>query len=174
MKDIKAYIIRESQAESLYKSKKGDVLWICDLEEASNNAKPSCAKVTITNIDKEPMPGRSQEDFEKYHIVRIDFSNNKYGISCYRFYQVPTLRSGWMARQIGIEWLNNGDNDSKLYYIGTSKEVIEEYIAAGAKRDLEPVLNKISKLEQKLQDLYAQKAKLEEAMETQLQENKQQ
>ena len=171
MKDIKDYIIRESQAETLFKVKNGDVLWLCDFEESSNNVKHACIKVTITKVEQEPIPYYSKEGYKR---INMYFSDNKFDVPYFKMFLIPMDRYGGMNMQACSATLYNSKGEPKNYYIGTTKEAIEEYINIEAKFDLEPILDKITKLERKLQDLYVQKAQLEAKMETKLQENKQQ
>ena len=170
MKNIKDYIIKENQAESILDLKKGDVIWLCDLMTTWYNTKPSCVKATITNIEKEPLSNHSKEDLKDWYTLRMDLSDNKYGVVCYRFLCTPSTKDKWKDRKVGISSLINSKGESKNYYVGTTKEAIEDLIKNYAKEELEPILDEIAQLEKELQKLNTKKEKLEARMATKLQE----
>ena len=147
MKSIIEYLtINEAAAKDINIPRKGSTVYL--LKEGNTKAIP----VKVTDVEKVK---NSWYGHSGGYDVYITLADNTYGFT------------GWTTNHYNradmdapIQVKSTGFNDA-IYYIGTSKEAISEYIKNRASVKLEGVLRNIKELEDKLMTLNIEKDKLE-------------
>lgn len=153
MKKITEGFITEAVAKNVHNPRKGSTLWV--LKDGETKAIP--IKVVDIYKTKSAWYGTSGG-----YDINVELAQNEYNID------------GWVEPHYGRNWdysdekyqvksMAIPDLDSKVatYYIGTSKEVIQEYIRTSGSKKLEGILKQIEKVQNELDELMQKKQRAE-------------
>lgn len=154
MKKITEEFITEAAAKNVHNPRKGSTLWI--LRDGETKALP--IKVTDNYKVKSAWYGKTSGGYD----INIELAQNEYNID------------GWVEPHYGHNWdysdekyqvksMAIPDLDSKVatYYVGTSKEAIQEYIRTAGSKKLEGILKQIEKVQDELAELMQKKQRAE-------------
>lgn len=153
MKKITEGFITEAAAKNVHNPRKGSTLWI--LKDGETKAIP--VKIVDIYKTKSAWYGTSGG-----YDINVELGQNEYNID------------GWVEPHYGRNWdysdekyqvksMAIPDLNSKVatYYIGTSKEVIQEYIRTSGSKKLEGILKQIEKVQNELDELMQKKQRAE-------------
>lgn len=150
MKQITDYItINEALAKDVKVPRKGSTVYLLKVGETQ------AVPVKIADVLK---VRNSWYGSSKGYDVHVELEDNKYNFTGWMtsHYNDPAL-----DKPIQVDTHRYGDADDEVLYVGTSKEVLAEYIKTKASKRLERVLHDIADYEQKLIELRKEKDKLE-------------
>lgn len=150
MKDLKQAlnenILNEAAPKSLIKLRKGNTLYV--MPKGERKAVP----VKIIDINRVPM-GRG---YEGSYYLNVTLSDNPY-VTNFTRHIFKSIDYDDELYQVELYGFDNGK-----YYIGTSKEAIDQFTKKNASNRIDGVLDRISKLEKELDELYKTKAEMEQ------------
>lgn len=152
---IECLTINEAAAKDIKAPRKGSTIYI--LKDGETKAIP----VKVTDIEKRKDPFYSRGGYTRI----ISLEDNIYDFDGYdiNHWSDPGMNA---PVQVWSAYFGNS-----LYYLGTSKEVISEYIKSRASKKLEDVLNRINYMEEELAKLKMEKDKLEFAVNSEITES---
>lgn len=145
---INESIITEAAAKNIHNPRKGSTVYL--LKKGESKAIP--VKISNTYKIKDKWYGSSGG-----YDIEIEFENNAYGVEAYRenHYGGDFDYSDEKHQVREISWYVKGEGNS--YYVGVSKEAIQNYINTKASKKVEGLLKQIEKLQKELNDLEEQK-----------------
>lgn len=138
--------------KSIVKLRTGNTIYI--MPKGERKAIP----VKVVNTIKRPM-GRG---YEGSYYKDIEFSDNPYVKS---FSNAVFKTINYKDEHNQVEICNV---DGNYYYIGVSKEAIDEFTKQIATNRINGVIERITKLETELADLYKMKAEIEQDLNTEI------
>lgn len=154
MKKITEEFITEAAAKNVHNPRKGSTLWI--LKDGETKALP--IKVTDNYKVKSAWYGKTSGGYD----INIELAQNEYNID------------GWTEPHYGRDWdysdakyqvksiaLYDTNGKVATYYVGTSKENIQEFIRQEGSRKLEGILKQIEKVQSELNELMQKKQRAE-------------
>lgn len=139
-------LINESAAKNAHLPRKGSTVYV--LKIGDNVAVPA----TVTEIVRTKMYGGGNKSF----VAEIKLSSNKYGLESYAQHHFATIDYSDDRCQV-ISLRDQGED----YYIGTSKEAIQQYVNNIGNTRLPHILQAIEQKETELATLYKQKDEAE-------------
>ena len=139
-------LVMEAAAKSAHLPRKGSTLYI--LKSGDTVAVP----VNVTEVVRTKMYGPKDKSF----FANIRLSSNKYGLESYTQPHFDTIQYNDDKCQVVSARLQ-GDN----FYIGTSKEAIQQYVNNIGNTLLPELLQSIEQKEAELAELYKRKDKAE-------------
>lgn len=153
MKNLTETLITEAAAKNVHNPRKGSTVWV--LKEGDTKALP--IKITDNRKAKSAWYGKSGG-----YDINIELAQNEYNID------------GWVEPHYGRDWdysdekyqvksMAIPDLNSKVatYYVGTSKEAIQEYIRTAGSKKLDNILKQIEKVQNELNELMQKKQRAE-------------
>lgn len=153
MKNITEDFITEAAAKNVHNPRKGSTLWF--LKDGETKAVK--IKIADTYKVKSAWYGKSGG-----YDINVELAPNEYNID------------GWTEPHYGHNWdysdekyqvksmcLPDTSGKKATYHIGTSKEVIQEFIRTTGSRRLEGILARIEKVQNELSELMQQKQRAE-------------
>lgn len=158
MKNLQEKIIEglivESVAKNVHNPRKGSTLWV--LKDGETKALP--IKVEDNYKVKSAWYGKTSGGYD----INIELAKNEYNID------------GWTEAHYGKDWdysdekyqvkpmcLNDVNGKTATYYVGTSKEAIQEFIRTQGSKKLEGILKQIEKVQNELAELMQKKQRAE-------------
>ena len=139
-------LVNEAAAKNAHLPRKGSTVYI--LKFGDNIAIPA----TVTEIIRTKMYGGNNKSF----VAEIKLSSNKYGLESYGQHHFATIDYSDDRCQV-ISLREYGED----YYIGTSKEAIQQYVNNLGNTRLPGLLKAIEGKEAELAQLYKQKDEAE-------------
>lgn len=139
-------LVMEAAAKNAHLPRKGSTVYV--LKFGDNVAVP----VTVTEIIRTKMYGGGSKSF----TAEIKLSSNKYGLESYAQHHFETINYSDDRCQV-ISLRDQGED----YYIGTSKEAIQQYVNNIGNTRLPHILQAIEQKETELAALYKQKDEAE-------------
>lgn len=139
-------LVNEAAAKNAHLPRKGSTVYI--LKFGDNIAIPA----TVTEIIRTKMYGGNNKSF----VAEIKISSNKYGLESYGQHHFATIDYSDDRCQV-ISLREYGED----YYIGTSKEAIQQYVNNLGNTRLPGLLKAIEGKEAELAQLYKQKDEAE-------------
>lgn len=154
MKNITENFITEAAAKNVHNPRKGSTLWF--LKDGETKA----VKIKIADIykTKSAWYGKTSGGYD----INVELAPNEFNIE------------GWVEPHYGRNWdysdekyqvksmyLPDTSGKNATYYVGTSKEVIQEFIRTNGSRRLEGILTRIEKVQKELSELMQQKQRAE-------------
>lgn len=139
-------LVMEAAAKNAHLPRKGSTVYILKFDD--NVAVPA----KVEDIVKTKMYGGRDKSF----IAEIHLSSNKYGLESYTQHHFDTISYDDARHQV-VSLREYGDN----YYIGTSKEAIQQYVNNIGNTRLPSLMQAIERTEAELADLYEQKDEAE-------------
>lgn len=146
---INENLIVEANAKNVHCPRKGTTIYL--LKDGDSKI----VKATVTDIKKVKMEKGSR--FDSYYIY-IYLSKNDYNIENYMEYHFGSIEYNNENEQVHLHTF--GDEIGNIY-IGTSKEVIQEFINSDGQKKLEKILKDIEQKEAELEELMKKKQKYE-------------
>lgn len=143
---ISENLITEAAAKNAHLPRKGSTVYI--LKIGDSVAVPA----NVTEIIRTKMYGGGSKSF----IAEIKLSSNKYGLESYTQHNFETINYSDDRCQV-VSLREYGDD----YYIGTSKEAIQQYVNNLGNTRLPGLLKSIEGKEAELAQLYKQKDEAE-------------
>lgn len=143
---ISENLITEAAAKNAHLPRKGSTVYI--LKFGDSVAVPA----NVTEIIRTKMYGGGSKSF----IAEIKLSSNKYGLESYTQHNFETINYSDDRCQV-VSLREYGDD----YYIGTSKEAIQQYVNNIGNTRLPHILQAIEQKETELAALYKQKDEAE-------------
>lgn len=154
MKNLTETLITEAAAKNVHNPRKGSTVWV--LKEGDTKALP--IKIADNHKVKSAWYGKSGG-----YDINIELAQNEYNIE------------GWIEAHYGgnfdysdekyqvklIVLTNTSTNKNETYYVGTSKEAIQEYIRTAGSKKLEGILKQIEKVQSELNELMQKKQRAE-------------
>ena len=154
MKKITEGFITEAAAKNVHNPRKGSTLWVLK----NGETKAIAIKVSDNYKVKSAWYGKTSGGYD----INIELSQNEYNID------------GWTEPHYGRDWdysdekyqvktMAITDTGGKVatYYVGTSKEAIQEFIRKEGSRKLEGILKQIEKVQGELAELMKKKQRAE-------------
>ena len=139
-------IVMEAAAKNVHLPRKGSTVYI--LKFGDSVAVPA----KVDNIVRTKMYGDNSKSF----IAEIQLSSNKYGLESYTQHHFDSISYDDDRCQVISIRESGGD-----YYIGTSKEAIQQYVNNIGNTHLPILLQSIERKESELAELYKQKDEAE-------------
>ena len=139
-------LVMEAAAKNVHLPRKGSTVYI--LKYGDTVAVP----VNVTEVVRAPMYGPKDKSF----FANIRLSSNKYGLESYTQPHFDTIQYNDDKCQV-VSIRIQGDE----FYIGTSKEVIQQYANHIGNTLLPELLQSIEQKEAELAELYKRKDKAE-------------
>ena len=146
---ISENLIVESNAKNVHNPRKGSTIYLL------KDGESKIVKATVTDVKKIKMEKGSR--FDSFYIY-IYLSDNEYKIDHYLEYHFGSIEYKDENEQVQVH--SFGEEIGNIY-IGTSKEVIQEFINTKGKNKLESILKDIEKKEAELEELMQRKQKAE-------------
>jgi len=146
---INENLILEANAKNIHCPRKGTTVYLL------KDGESKIVKATVTDIKKVKMEKGSK--FDSYYIY-IYLSENEYKVDHYTEYHFGSI--DYTDEKHQVEFYGFGEEIGSIY-IGTSKEVIQEFINSKGKQKLEGLLKEIEKKEKELEELMKRKQKAE-------------
>ena len=142
-------LIVEAVAKNVHNPRKGSTVYLL------KDGESKIVKATVTDVKKIKMEKGSR--FDSFYIY-IYLSDNEYKIDHYLEYHFGSIEYKDENEQVQVH--SFGEEIGNIY-IGTSKEVIQEFINTKGKSKLENILKDIEKKEAELEELMQRKQKAE-------------
>jgi len=142
-------LIVEAAAKNVHNPRKGSTVYLL------KDGESKIVKATVTDVKKIKMEKGSR--FDSFYIY-IYLSDNEYKIDHYLEYHFGSIEYKDENEQVQVH--SFGEEIGNIY-IGTSKEVIQEFINTKGKSKLENILKDIEKKEAELEELMQRKQKAE-------------
>ena len=142
-------LIVEAVAKNVHNPRKGSTVYLL------KDGESKIVKATVTDVKKIKMEKGSR--FDSFYIY-IYLSDNEYKIDHYLEYHFGSIEYKDENEQVQVHTF--GEEIGNIY-IGTSKEVIQEFINTKGKSKLENILKDIEKKEAELEELMQRKQKAE-------------
>lgn len=139
-------IVMEAAAKNAHLPRKGSTVYI--LKFGDSVAVPA----KVDDIVRTKMYG----GYDRSFIAEIQLSSNKYGLESYTQYHFDSISYDDDRCQVISIREHGGD-----YYIGTSKEAIQQYVNNIGNTHLPILLQSIERKESELAELYKQKDEAE-------------
>lgn len=146
-------LIVEAAAKNVHNPRKGSTLWV--LKDGETKAIP------VKVVDTYKVKGSWYRGTDGYDI-NIELAQNEYNID------------GWTEPHYGRDFdysdekyqvksmaLSNTEGKTSMYYVGTSKEAIQDFIRTKGAKKLEGILKEIEKVQNELDELMQKKQKAE-------------
>lgn len=146
---ISENLIVESNAKNVHNPRKGSTVYLL------KDGESKIVKATITDVKKIKMEKGGRAD--SFYIY-IYLSDNEYKVDQYMEYHFGSIEYKDENEQVQVH--SFGEEIGNIY-IGTSKEVIQEFINTKGKNKLESILKDIEKKEAELEELMQRKQKAE-------------
>ena len=142
-------LIIEGAAKNVHNPRKGSTIYLL------KDGKDKIVKATVTDVKKIKMEkgGRANSFY-----IYIYLSDNEYKIDSYMEYHFGSIEYKDEDDQVQVH--SFGDEIGNVY-IGTSKEVIQEFINSTGKKALDNILKQIEQKEAELEELMQKKQKAE-------------
>ena len=151
---INEQLINEAAWKDLRNPRKGSTVYV--LKDGESKA----IQVKIVDVYK------TKKSKEGSYDVNIELGDNKYDFDGYTEYVFGTINYDGPKLVNAGTWVDKG-----TFYIGVSKEAIQEYINTNAANQLKGVLNQIADAEKELAELYKKKEKYEAKANLQISES---
>jgi len=142
-------LITEAAAKNVHNPRKGSTIYLL------KDGESKIVKATVTDVKKIKMEKGGR--FDSYYIY-IYLSENEYKIDNYMEYHFGSIEYKDENEQVQV---HSFGGEIGNIYIGTSKEVIQEFINTKGKNKLESILKDIEKKEAELEELMKAKQKAE-------------
>ena len=139
-------LVMEAAAKNAHLPRKGSTVYILKFGDSV------AAPAKVDDIVRTKMYGSRDRSF----IAEIKLSSNKYGLESYTQYHFDSISYNDERRQV-ISLRDYGED----YYIGTSKEAIQQYVNNIGNTHLPSILKAIERKESELAELYKQKDEAE-------------